>query len=387
MAHFRKRGKKWYFQIDLGIDPTTGKHKHKSKGGFSTKKEAQLAAAQMEAALFENTYIEEKDILFKNFAQEWLELYSETVKISSVRAREKQMNVLVSILGSQKIKAITRKEYQKMLNDLNKKYAFNTLDGIHTCGRMIFKKAIELEVIKNNPLEFVVLPKKQQTVEELEEQKHEIKYLEKEELALFLGTSKEKGLEIDYIIFSLLAYTGIRVGELLALKWSDVDFEENSISITKTMYNPNNITGNYQLLTPKTKGSIRKIKLDEYIIKILKKHNLNQKQTKLMLGNTYFDSGFVVTKLNGEAEFVKTIQNRLKRLLKITSIDKKITPHSFRHTHTSLLIEAGVGIKEIQQRLGHTDIDTTMNIYAHMTRNMEEKASQKFSELMRSLRV
>lgn len=67
-----------------------------------------------------------------------------------------------------------------MLNDLNKKYAFNTLDGIYTCGRMIFKKAIELEMIKNNPLEFVVIPKKQQTVEELEEQKNEIKYLEKE---------------------------------------------------------------------------------------------------------------------------------------------------------------------------------------------------------------
>lgn len=73
-----------------------------------------------------------------------------------------------------------------------------------------------------------------------------------------MGTSKEKGLEIDYIIFALLAYTDIRVGELLALKWSNVDFEKNSISITKTMYNPNNIIGKYQLLTPKTKGSIRK---------------------------------------------------------------------------------------------------------------------------------
>ena len=80
---------------------------------------------------------------------------------------------------------------------------------------------------------------------------------------------------------------------------------------------------------------------------------------------------------------MKMIQNRLKRLIKLSNITKNITPHSFRHTHTSLLIEAGVGIKEIQQRLGHTDIETTMNIYAHMTKNMEEKASQKFSELMK----
>ncbi|MCF6411504.1 tyrosine-type recombinase/integrase [Alkalihalobacillus sp. EGI L200015] len=85
----------------------------------------------------------------------------------------------------------------------------------------------------------------------------------------------------------------------------------------------------------------------------------------------------------GYPEFLKTVNTRMQRLLKLSVINKKLTPHSLRHTHTSLLIEAGVGIKEIQQRLGHGDINTTMNIYAHITENMEEKASQKFSELMR----
>lgn len=74
-----------------------------------------------------------------------------------------------------------------------------------------------------------------------------------------------------------------------------------------------------------------------------------------------------------------------KRLLKLSVIEKHVTPHSLRQDHTSLLIDAGVGVKEIQQHLGHTDINTTMNIYAHMTKNMEEKASQKFSELMTGL--
>ncbi|GLI89736.1 tyrosine-type recombinase/integrase [Bacillus subtilis] len=72
-------------------------------------------------------------------------------------------------------------------------------------------------------------------------------------------------------------------------------------------------------------------------------------------------------------------------MLKMAGIEKNITPHSFRNTHTSLLIEAGVGIKEIQQRLGHSDINTAMNIYAHMTANSEEKASHQFSELMKDL--
>jgi integrase len=75
----------------------------------------------------------------------------------------------------------------------------------------------------------------------------------------------------------------------------------------------------------------------------------------------------------------------MKRLLKITGTNRQLARHSLRHTHTSLLIEAGVGLKEIQQRLGHTNINTTMDIYAHLTADMEEKASHQFSELMKSL--
>ncbi|WP_206809574.1 tyrosine-type recombinase/integrase [Paradesulfitobacterium ferrireducens] len=91
---------------------------------------------------------------------------------------------------------------------------------------MIFRKAIEFELIKNDPTQFVTVPKKPKTIEELEAEEEEIKYLEKEELSLFLKTSKEKGLDKDYPVFLLLAYTGMRAGEMLALKWKDIDFEE-----------------------------------------------------------------------------------------------------------------------------------------------------------------
>ena len=185
--------------------------------------------------------------------------------------------------------------------------------------------------------------------------------------------------------FPLLAYSGIRTGELLALKWADVDFEENTISITKTLYNPSNNKEKYQLLTPKTRGSIRSIKIDPNVMKLLKIHKAQQNELKMYTRDKYLDKDFVITKSSGHPEIIKTIQNRMQRLLKLAKIEKNVTPHSLRHTHTSLLIEVGVGIKEIQQRLGHTDIETTMNIYAHMSKNMEEKASQKFSELMKGL--
>ncbi|WP_269749103.1 tyrosine-type recombinase/integrase [Halobacillus mangrovi] len=118
---------------------------------------------------------------------------------------------------------------------------------------------------------------------------------------------------------------------------------------------------------------------------MLQRHQMKQKEIKFQQGPLYKDNLFIFARNDGHPQLRKVVETRLKRLLKKADINRNITPHSFRHTHTSLLIEAGVGIKEIQQRLGHTDINTTMNIYAHMTANMEEKASQQFSKLMKGL--
>ncbi|APC65606.1 site-specific integrase [Salimicrobium jeotgali] len=245
---------------------------------------------------------------------------------------------------------------------------------------------MEFELIKKNPTEFAKVPKKIDSIQDLENNKEAIKYLEKHELAAFLHMAKTKGLTYDELFFSLLAYSGMRIGEMLALKWKDINFNESTINITKTLYNPKNREKEFQLLTPKTRGSVREIKMDEDIMSLLRKHKKEQTEWKMMTRDEFTDLNFVITRASGYPETIKKIATRMQRLLHLAGIERNLTPHSFRHTHTSLLIEAGVGIKEIQQRLGHTDVDTTMNIYAHMTKEMEEKASHKFSELMRSLK-
>jgi integrase len=387
MANFRKRGSKWYFQIYTGIDPSTGRKKFTSKGGFKTKKEAQMAAVEVEKEVYENTYVQEQNITFQEFTLEWIKTYRETAKISSVRNRQQNLDHLNRFFGNKKIKDITRKQYQAMLTSLhNKGYAFNTLDGIHATGRMVFRKAVEFNIIKDSPSDFAKIPRKVETVEDVESSKGEIKFMEKEELIRFLNVAKESGIDKDYPMFLTLAYSRLRVGELIVLKWSDIEMDKKTLRVTKTYYNPNNSTKEYQLLTPKTKGSIRTLKMDAGVIQVLEKHKEHQDDLIEKMKNEYTQLDFVFTKEVqnlGYPEFLKTANTHMRRLLKISGIDKKLTPHSLRHTHTSLLIEAGVGVKEIQQRLGHGDINTTMNIYAHITENMEEKASQKFSELMR----
>lgn len=400
-GHFHRRGctckKKrctcgstWSFVIDIGRDPATGKRKQKTKGGFRTKQEAESAATELMYEINQGIFVQEKNAIFKDFASEWLLMYSEknNVKPGTIRIRQHEIDKLLPYFSLLKLKDITAKRYQDALNDLKEKgYADNTLDGVHRTGRMIFKKAIEMRIIKNDPTEFAYLKKDRKTIEELEKQEIP-KYMEKEELALLLQTSFQKGLDLDYLVFLTLSYTGMRVGELVALKWKDIDFDNHTISITKTYYNPNNNTLEYQLLPPKTKRSKRTIIVDEDVIAAFKEHKQLQNRVKERLGTTYLDEGFIFAKHDrhpGYPIFVKTVENRMARLLKLAQLNTELTPHSLRHTHTSLLAEARVGLEEIMDRLGHCDDETTKNVYLHVTKEMKKEASHKFAQLMRSL--
>ncbi len=353
-------GSKWAFTVDIGLDPITGKRKQKVKSGFTTKQEAEEAATTLIHQVNKGTYLEETDKTFSEFANEWLPIYrdSKDVKPGTIRVRLHEIGKLLPYFAQLKLKDITKKMYQDALNDLKEQgYSDSTREGINRTGRMIFRKALELELIKKDPTEFAYVKKDKKTVEQLEEEEVP-KYLEKEELALFLETAKNNGLEHDYLVFLILAYTGIRVGELVSLKWKDVDFKNHTISITKTYYNPNNNTVEYQLVPPKTRKSRRKIVVDEDVINALKEHKKVQNKVIEQLGNSYYNKDFIFAKMerqHGYPIVVKTVQNRMARLLVIANLNKELTPHSLRHTHTSLLAVAGVGLEQIMDRLGHSD--------------------------------
>jgi integrase len=438
-----KCGASWAYIIDIGKDPKTGKRQQKKKSRFKTKLEAQNAAAELIVELQKGTYVkEDSSITFKEFAYQWLSIYEKTgkVKESTVRVRKHEITRLLDYFALLKLKDITRKRYQDALNDLsNRGFAQNTIDGAHRTGRMIFKKAIEMEILKKDPTDFTQVPQKQKTVEELEEEKDVPKYLEKDDLQTFLRTSKEFGLEMDYLIFLTLSYTGMRAGELCSLKWKDINFEEQTISIRRTYYNPKNNKKLYKLLPPKTPNAVRVIDVDETVMDELKQYQGYQEKVKEFNKDTYHDGDFIFTDEYGYPFYIKKIENRMRRLLKIISdsvkigemllveapsveaspvntytvqsgdtlcrialmfevtvtelkqwnnlsvINTELTPHSLRHTHTSLLAQAGVSLPEIMDRLGHKDEDTTKNVYLHVTKDMKKEASKKFKNLMENL--
>ncbi|MEK4800681.1 tyrosine-type recombinase/integrase [Oceanobacillus sp. FSL K6-0118] len=384
MAYIHKRGSKWAYIVNIARD-SNGKRRQITKSGFKTKKEAQLAANKVENEIANGTRLFESNITFRELTDEWFEHYASQVKISSVRARKYAIKHLLDIWGATAIKRITKHMYQTELDKLSRKFSRNYIESIHSTANMIFKYAIRKDLLHSSPSSAFIMPKKQVTVEEIEQENIQEKFLELHELKEFLTLAKKHGLSMDYLMFTTLAYTGLRLGELLALKWSDLNFNEYTIRISKTYYNPNNKKDGFQLLTPKTDKSIRTIMIDKDLVNLFRIHRKEQMELKMKNRMVYKDQNFIFAENTGYPRVMKMVAIRLQRLMKLMNTDKHITPHGFRHTHTSLLIEAGAGIKEIQERLGHSDINTTMNIYAHMTKNIEEKTSQKFSELTKGL--
>ncbi|PEQ65551.1 tyrosine-type recombinase/integrase [Bacillus cereus] len=386
MAYIYKKGKKWAFRAYMGTDPVTGKEIKKSKSGFLTQKDAKLAAALFERQFHSGEYVQPSKMVFIDLCNDWERHYSQDAKESSLRARSIALKHIINVFGQIPIQKVTKKAYQDVIDRLSTQFSTNYISSIHTSTNMVFEYAHTLNLIKELPTKGIKLPKKKKTVSDLENNNSiNEKFLEKEELEEFLTIAKNDGLESDLLAFTMLAYTGLRIGEMVALKWSDINFDEHTLRVIKTYYNPTNNKIKYTLLTPKTEGSIRTITIDPLLVNMLKLHK--RQQERLMVDNKpfYTDNDFIFATNEGYPKTIKHLSIRMQRILKKTSIQKQVTPHSFRHTHTSLLIEANVHIKEIQERLGHSDINTTMDIYAHMTKNVKKEASNKFGNLMKDL--
>lgn len=384
MATYEKRGNSWRYRISTGKNPTTGKYEYISKSGFKRKSDAKHHAEMVERQLRNGEYIAPSTSTFKQVADDWLKQYANDAKISSVRAREKAIYHAIERFNTYPIQTIKKHDYQRFVDDMNAQYSKNYVDSIVASTNMIFKYAYDMKLIKVVPNEGIKRPKKKRTVEELEDTEIHKKFLEKDELFQFLEVAKNNHSPLNsFQVFTTLAYTGLRAGELLALKWSDIDFDNNTISITKTYYNPNNNKKKYQILTPKTESSIGKISVDPNVIHMLKNYKVNVQDN--WKDELYVDNNFVFTDNNGYPLVIKKLSMWIQSIMSRTDINKNISTHSFRYTHCALLIEAGVHIKEIQERLRHKDINTTMNIYAKITNSYKKDASQKFSRLMENV--
>ena len=384
MASFREKNGSWEYIVSAGLNPVTKKYEKITKSGFRTKTAARNEARRVEQELKDGTYVRESRVTFGEFVVEFISYYEKRVKESTVYTRQIAIKRFLDVWEHYPLSSITMKMYQQYLDELSTSVSKNYLSLIHTTGRLIFAYAEKNHLIKINPTNHFEMPRMRDDV--VNEEAEEIEnFLDRHELIEFFKCVNEHGMKGDLVVFTTLAYSGLRVGELVALKESDIDFKTNEINITKSYFPHHKTKADYSILSPKTKGSIRKIEIDPFAIKLIREHLKEQKEIKMKHRMIYKDSGFVFADAEGHPIQPTQVRKRLKRIMKHMDTDKHITPHSFRHTNISLMIEAGVPIGEIQRRCGHSNIQTTMNIYTHMTKDTKDTSATMFSSHLSNL--
>lgn len=377
MAVYKQYSKKdgskaWLFQAYLGVDEVTGKEVRTTRRGFSSKKAAQLALNQLVVDFQNDNRPSNDNITYKEVYEEWLEHYKHTVKESSLAKTLILFKYhIIPYFGDMRIKKIEVKHCQKLANDLSKKLKRFKMT-LNYAG-MVFDYSIRIGLIQNNPMKLITMPV---IKEEIEEEVNN--FYSKDELTQFFSYLEKENDPMMYSLFRVLAFIGCRKGEALALTWNDINFDKQQVTINKTL--TRGLDNRLLVQTPKTANSKRVISVDDKTIEILKKWRVTQKKEYFTRGhNTLKKSQLVFSNLSNELLQPHITRKYQVKLEKKYSM-RRITTHGFRHTHCSLLFEAGASIKEVQDRLGHSDIQTTMNIYAHVSKEKKEQTADIFAK-------
>lgn len=380
MASFKqydtKNGKKWLFQAYLGKDPITGKDKRTTQQGFDTKKEAQQALNKLMYQVATNNYHPEiKEPTYRDVFNMWLEAYKNTVKPSTyLKAMQLFKAHILPKFGRLKINKITIQFCQSALNDYATYYT--SYKKLWSYVKTIFKYAIQLGYINKNVAEFVKYPK----------DNHEhIKYnfYTAKELQQFLKCVDDKYKDRLKVraFFRTLAFSGMRKGEILALSWDDINFNDNTINIKHSISRDKN--NHLTLSNTKNKSSLRKITMDQQTMNLLKQWQIQQRRLLLISGINSNNKRQLVFN-NSKNSFITPAvpQKWNDSIVKQYHLTKRLRIHDFRHTHASILLSNGMQVKAVSERLGHSNIQTTLDIYTHVMQKDKDKLIDDFAKII-----
>ncbi|MDN2612698.1 site-specific integrase [Apilactobacillus sp. EABW-1NA] len=366
---------RYKFGIYTGIDKQTGRKTNTTRSGFKTKKEAVLAASKLEIELSEGKIEKPKDIKYGDVYQEWLPAYENTVRESTLLSTTNIFkNHILNHFSDKKINTITVSEIQTIVNKWFDIAPVNFKKWFYYTGK-IFEYAIKMGYLDKNPCRLVTLPKNKK---EFAEKK--LLFWDKKQLDNFFKCLYDMDDDKKFVFFRLLAFSGMRRGECLALTWEDINFKENTIDINKTISQGIN---RYQVINPpKTKKSMRKIIMDQKTMDYLYKWKMEQRKQMLNYGfNTLNKKQMLFTTRNNTMLPLSAPSKWLK--LVISKYDlPSIKIHGFRHSHASALFASGATIKEVQERLGHEDAQTTLNVYTHVTSNQNKDVVVKLESYL-----
>ena len=421
MVNVRKRGNVYEYNFDVA--KIEGKRKRITKSGFKTK-----AEALKQGTIAYNEYLNtgrkfvSNEMSYSDFLDYWLDNHCKiNLKYHTIEAYSNIVKThLKPNLGFYKLSQITKPTLQDFLNKIyvEKAYSKNFLNNIRKVLKCSFNYAVDNEYVKVNSAANLKLPK----------------YNEPPKDVAHIFTTKEINMILDrfknnhcvYYAFLTAYCTGLRIAEVFALTWDDIDFNNKTISVNKNILKKNqaggtksrHLSGNSTTVwyfgTCKTQTSYRTIPIGETLLKALKEYKEEQEVHRLNYGDTYMkhyqknvinpynnkpeikivnayaeidvalpEVDFVFVKNNGVYEGTDSTKYPFKVIHYELGIPCRF--HDFRDTHATKLIESGADIKAVSKRLGHRNIDITYNIYVRVTEKMENETANKFEEICKCL--
>ncbi|SOC16548.1 site-specific recombinase XerD [Ureibacillus xyleni] len=368
MASITKRGKTYQYTISYVVD---GKPKPIRKGGFRTKKEAQLAAAEIEAQLAKGVNLVQRSIPFNQYFERWIELYR-APKITNVTLKHYlySLKAVKEHFPNTPIQNIKRDDYQKFLNTLGINKAKETVDKVHRHIKACVKDAVDDQII---PIDFT---RNTKPTWSNSSKKSDEKHLDFDESAKLFNSLLEKLDEgLGYYLLLLGLSTGMRFEELVGLTRGDFDFDNNTININKSW--------GYKKDSPRGFGPLK----NDQSERIVKVDQVTMKHFERLFETTRTNVHDLVfySPISKYQVITNTAVNKLLKKLLIELDIEPITVHGLRHTHVSVLLYKKRSIEYISKRIGHSNVNITYERYTHLlkeTRIEEEELSVAVFENM-----
>lgn len=366
-GHIRKRVNKTGITcqiiLDKGVD-LQGRRIRDYITVNGTKREAQQILSEKLNEYNKGTYIEPSEITVDQHLEQWLDTYVRR-NLAPYTVDGYTTNIkryILPYIGTVKLQKLMPLQVQRMYDELQKKgYSPRTIRYAHTTLREALQHAFKMQLIPRNPADFVTLPK---------QVKYKAKVYEEDEVLKMLEAAKGSEMEAP---LNLAVGLGLRRGELLALKWCDIDFEKNQITICRNLVYSNK---EYIFRSPKSESGNRVIEMPSGLAAILKRHRKRQLEDKLFFGTQYVDEDLVCCRLDGSPYRPGSYSHKFERFLKSKGL-RRIRLHDLRHTNASLMLMYNVPAKVASQLLGHSSIGITLDLYSHVIGELQTEAARK----------
>ena len=378
-GNITKRGKNsWRLKYDIDRDPLTGERHTRYLTVRGTKKDAQRELTRVIHEVDEGAYVDATKETVGEYLERWLRDYAKVNVAPKTFERYSEIvaNHLIPALGAIVLKDLRPLHIQGHYSNALESGRLNGKGGlsprtVHHHHRILseaLRQAVRWRMLNINPAEAVTPPKPEEV---------EIEILNNDELGRLLQEARPTR---SYPAILLAATTGMRRGEVLGLRWRDIDLDHAVLTVAQALEETKD---GLRMKAPKTKKSRRTITLPGITVDVLRAHKIAQAEERLMLGLGRNDGGLVFTTLDGEMVRPRNLTKEFSRLVKRAGV-RAVTFHGLRHTHITALLADGINPKVVSERAGHANVAITLALYGHVMPNMQADAAARVDAALRS---